>query len=106
MRGPSADSYDPNKDNQTEEDPLPPLDETDDVPDIPVPIALEYLEQDVNYNQVSIPLSDLDHRVTPSIPTLDTELVLDMKGNDFDTTPLSPRVVVQHSKKKSITTNV
>ena len=109
MRGSSAYSFDATKDNQAE-NPLPPFDETDDVPDIPVPIASEYPEPDTKFEQVSIPLSDLNRRASSteasSSHTQSAELLQDTRDRDLDTVPLTPVVIELQPRKKSITTNV
>lgn len=112
MRGPSSYSFDGTKPDQQESSPLPPLDETDDVPDIPIPVA-EYPEIDSKVDEISIPMAEMIRRGREERegeePSLSQSLSprgssMERESRDFDTTPLSPLVLVQSKKSKS--TNV
>lgn len=89
MRGPSSYSFDSAKIDQPESS-MPPLDETDDVPDIPFPVAEAELEIDSKMEELSIPMTEIikGSQVAPSSPV---HYSTEPSDREFqDTTPLSP----------------
>ena len=108
MKGTSSYSFDGTKLDQPDGGP-PPLDETDDVPDIPIPVA-EYPDSE-DKPEVSIPMVDMTRAAAEAQvdPRQRQRSVERSQGEsqeyDSDTTPLSPHVVV-HTKTKSKSTFV